>query len=109
MLNNVAIGAYYARIRYGLRRFAVVDIDAHFGNGTAEIFEGDSHAFHSSVHLQCDAAADAFSPSSPCFCLGPDTIEPNCVLVNVYPPVRAPWPDKRKSEAAGDFATASVT
>lgn len=79
----------------------MVDIDAHFGNGTAEIFEGDPHAFYSSVHLQCDAVADAFFPSSPCFCLGPDTSEPNCVLVNVYPPVRSGNPLARQKKIRG--------
>ena len=89
LLNNVAIGAYYARIKYGLRRFAVVDIDAHFGNGTAEIFEGDPHAFYSSVHLQYDGPKDFFFPSSSCCLLGADERHPNRVLVNVYPTVRA--------------------
>lgn len=89
LLNNVAIGAYYARIKYGLRRFAVVDIDAHFGNGTAEIFEGDPHAFYSSVHLQYDGPKDFFFPSSSCCILGAEERHPNRVLVNVYPPVRA--------------------
>ena len=88
LLNNVAIGAYYARIKYGLRRFAVVDIDAHFGNGTAEIFEGDENAFYSSVHLQYDGPKDYFFPSSTCCLLGADEIHPNRVLVNIYPPVR---------------------
>ena len=89
LLNNVAIGAYYARIKYGLRRFAVVDIDAHFGNGTAEIFEGDPHAFYSSVHLQYDGPKDYFFPSSTCCILGAEERHPNRVLVNIYPPLKA--------------------
>ncbi|CAM9346065.1 unnamed protein product [Ectocarpus sp. 13 AM-2016] len=41
LLNNAAIGAAYARCRYGrsgeLSRVAIVDIDIHHGNGTEEI------------------------------------------------------------------------
>jgi acetoin utilization deacetylase AcuC-like enzyme len=107
LLNNVAVGAYYARIKYGLRRFAVVDIDAHFGNGTAEIFEGDPHAFYSSVHLQYDGPKDYFFPSSPCCILGADERDPNRVLVNVYPPVRAgnPLSRQRKPRGRNGFRT----
>jgi acetoin utilization deacetylase AcuC-like enzyme len=39
-LNNVAIGAAYARSMYrneGIRRIAIVDFDVHHGNGTEEI------------------------------------------------------------------------
>jgi acetoin utilization deacetylase AcuC-like enzyme len=105
LLNNVAIGAYYARIKYGLRRFAVVDIDAHFGNGTAEIFEGDPHAFYSSVHLQYDGPKDYFFPSSNCCILGAEERHPNRVLVNVYPPVRAgnPLSKSGKRRSRGGF------
>ena len=34
LLNNVGIGALHARLRWGVRRVAVVDFDVHFGNGT---------------------------------------------------------------------------
>ena len=36
-LNNVAIGALYARARYKLERIAVVDFDVHHGDGTEAI------------------------------------------------------------------------
>ena len=101
LLNNVAIGAYYARIKYGLRRFAVVDIDAHFGNGTAEIFEGDENAFYSSVHLQYDGPKDFFFPSSTCCLLGADENESNRVLVNIYPPVRPGNPLSKSGKPRG--------
>ena len=108
LLNNVAIGAYYARIKYGLRKFAVVDIDAHFGNGTAEIFEGDPHAFYSSVHLQYDGPKSYFFPSSTCCILGAEERHPNRVLVNVYPPVRAgnPLSKSGKPRSRRGFRTA---
>ena len=41
------------RVRWGLERVAVVDIDVHFGNGTAEILKGDPRAFFASVHMVC--------------------------------------------------------
>ncbi|PHJ18512.1 histone deacetylase hdac5 [Cystoisospora suis] len=40
LLNNVAIGASYAKYNYsrkGIRRIAVVDFDVHHGNGTEQI------------------------------------------------------------------------
>lgn len=50
LLNNVAIGARYARIRHGLRRVLIVDWDVHHGNGTQEIFYEDSSVFYFSLH-----------------------------------------------------------
>jgi acetoin utilization deacetylase AcuC-like enzyme len=51
LLNNAAIALVYARVRWGLERVAVVDIDVHFGNGTAELLRGDPNAFFASVHM----------------------------------------------------------
>lgn len=89
LLNNVAIGAYYARIKYGYRRIAIIDFDAHFGNGTAEIFEKDPEAFYASVHLQSDNEHYPFFPSSNCCLLGGDTNETNRVFVNVFPGLKS--------------------
>lgn len=50
LLNNVAVGITHARLHWGLRYIAVVDIDVHFGNGTADILDGDKDAFFSSIH-----------------------------------------------------------
>lgn len=85
LLNNVAIAAYYARIQYGYRRVAIVDIDAHFGNGTAEIFDGDPHTFYSSIHLQYEGPRDFFYPSTTCCIMGADIISSNNAYVNIYP------------------------
>lgn len=51
LLNNAAIAAIYGRVRWGLERVAVVDIDVHFGNGTAELLRNDPNAFFASVHM----------------------------------------------------------
>ncbi len=40
IFNNVAIGAVYA-LEHGINRIAILDIDAHHGNGTQEIFYED--------------------------------------------------------------------
>ena len=39
-LNNVAVGALYARARWGVERVAVLDFDVHHGDGTEEILAG---------------------------------------------------------------------
>jgi len=50
LFNNVAIGAYHARARYGVGRVAVIDFDVHHGNGTQHIFESDAGMFYGSTH-----------------------------------------------------------
>lgn len=50
LFNNVAIGAWHARDRWGLRRIAVVDFDVHHGNGTQAAFEADADFFYASTH-----------------------------------------------------------
>jgi acetoin utilization deacetylase AcuC-like enzyme len=49
-LNNAACAAQYLRDR-GVARVAVVDIDAHHGNGTQEIFYARGDVFFGSVHV----------------------------------------------------------
>ncbi len=71
LLNNVAIGAKYALLKYDLQRVAIVDFDVHagninermqysrsnshifkhfLGNGTEEIFDGDNNFLFASIH-----------------------------------------------------------
>ena len=40
--NNIAVGAAHACAVHGLERVAIVDFDVHHGNGTEQIFTGDS-------------------------------------------------------------------
>jgi acetoin utilization deacetylase AcuC-like enzyme len=42
LFNNVAVGAAHALAVHGIERVAVVDFDVHHGNGTEDIFAGDS-------------------------------------------------------------------
>ncbi len=49
-LNNAAIAAEGLRAR-GARRVAILDVDAHHGNGTQTIFYGRGDVFYGSVHV----------------------------------------------------------
>lgn len=48
--NNIAIGARHAQAAHGLKRIAIVDWDAHHGNGTQEIFYDDPSVLTISLH-----------------------------------------------------------
>jgi acetoin utilization deacetylase AcuC-like enzyme len=50
LFNNVAVGARYAQVQYGLNRVAIVDWDVHHGNGTQEIFYEDPSVLYISTH-----------------------------------------------------------
>jgi acetoin utilization deacetylase AcuC-like enzyme len=49
-INNVAVGAVYARTVYGVERIFILDWDVHHGNGTQEIFEEDPLTYYCSLH-----------------------------------------------------------
>lgn len=50
LFNNIAIGARYAQLVYGIKRVLIVDWDVHHGNGTQEIFYTDPSVFYFSTH-----------------------------------------------------------
>jgi acetoin utilization deacetylase AcuC-like enzyme len=50
IFNNCAVAARDAQARFGLRRVAIVDIDAHHGNGSESIFASDSSVLTVSIH-----------------------------------------------------------
>ncbi|HEY7628251.1 MAG TPA: hypothetical protein VH761_14340 [Ilumatobacteraceae bacterium] len=56
-LNNAAVAAAQLRAA-GVERVAIVDVDAHHGNGTQAIFWNDPAVFYGSVHV--DPAAGWF-------------------------------------------------
>jgi acetoin utilization deacetylase AcuC-like enzyme len=50
IFNNCAVAAAAARAQHGLERVAVVDVDAHHGNGTEAIFQHDPGVLTVSIH-----------------------------------------------------------
>jgi acetoin utilization deacetylase AcuC-like enzyme len=50
LFNNVALGAEYARIKYGLKRILIVDWDLHHGNGTQHSFWESDRVLYFSTH-----------------------------------------------------------
>lgn len=50
LFNHVAIGAEYLVRRHGARRIAIVDFDAHHGNGTQHYFETRPDVLYVSLH-----------------------------------------------------------
>lgn len=49
-LNQIAITALFAQKQLGAAKVAVWDFDAHHGNGTEAIFQGQTNVFFASVH-----------------------------------------------------------
>ncbi len=50
LFNNVAVGALYARQKFGVERVFILDWDVHHGNGTQHSFENDASVFYCSLH-----------------------------------------------------------
>jgi len=50
IFNQAAIAARYAQRKHGVTRAAIVDFDVHHGNGSQEIFWGDSSVMYCSTH-----------------------------------------------------------
>jgi acetoin utilization deacetylase AcuC-like enzyme len=50
VFNDIAIAIAHLRAESALTRFAVIDLDVHQGDGTAEIFANDSKVFTLSLH-----------------------------------------------------------
>jgi len=50
IFNNVAVAASYLLKRLGLNRVLILDVDAHHGNGTQEIFYNTDEVLYISLH-----------------------------------------------------------
>lgn len=50
VFNNVALAAAYLQKRFGLERVLILDIDAHHGNGTQDIFYRSNKVLYVSLH-----------------------------------------------------------
>ena len=62
--NNVAVGAAHALEAHGLKRIAILDFDAHLGNGTEDIFRYDDRVLLCSSY-QYPLYPDMDPPSVP--------------------------------------------
>ena len=52
VFNDIAVAIQFLRHTGRIRRAAVIDLDVHQGDGTAEIFSGDPGVFTLSIHCQ---------------------------------------------------------
>lgn len=52
LLNDQAIAAHYLWEQLNIAKILIIDLDVHQGNGTAEIFQGNSNIFTFSMHGQ---------------------------------------------------------
>jgi acetoin utilization deacetylase AcuC-like enzyme len=50
LFNNVAVGARWARDRYGVERTLILDWDVHHGNGTQDVFWETDEVLFASIH-----------------------------------------------------------
>jgi len=50
IFNNVALAAKYLIVNQSVKRILILDVDAHHGNGTQEIFYNTSNVLYVSVH-----------------------------------------------------------
>jgi acetoin utilization deacetylase AcuC-like enzyme len=50
IFNSIALGAKYAQKKYGIEKIAIIDFDAHHGNGTQDVFYDDGSLFYISFH-----------------------------------------------------------
>lgn len=55
LFNNVALAAEHLVRNHGLRRVAIVDVDAHHGNGTYHIFQQRADVLYVSLHQSPDS------------------------------------------------------
>ena len=50
LINNLAVALEYMRKHMGFKNSIILDFDAHYGNGTAEIFYQDPQVLYISIH-----------------------------------------------------------
>lgn len=62
LVNHLAVAAEWARGRRGINRVAILDIDAHHGNGTEEIFQSRADVLTVSVHQEAPFFPGTGSP-----------------------------------------------
>ena len=50
LFNNLAVAIEYLKEFHGIKKFMIFDFDAHYGNGTAEIYINDPNVLYISIH-----------------------------------------------------------
>ena len=60
IINNVMVGAKYAKLVYRLKRIAIVDFDASFGFGTQDIMKDDENFLYISIFQHRQNEKDLF-------------------------------------------------
>jgi len=50
LFNNLSVAIEYLKKFHGIKKFMILDFDAHYGNGTAEIYIKDPNVFYISIH-----------------------------------------------------------
>lgn len=60
IINNVMVGACYAKLVYHLERIAIIDFDANFGFGTQDIAKNDDHFLYVSVFQHRTSEQDRY-------------------------------------------------
>ena len=64
LFNTAAVGAFYA-LTVGFSSVAVVDFDAHFGNGIADCVSGESKIHYFSIHEETKVSGATPTPFDP--------------------------------------------
>jgi acetoin utilization deacetylase AcuC-like enzyme len=52
VFNDIAVAIQWLRAKGRIQRAAVIDLDVHQGDGTAQIFEGDANVLTLSLHAK---------------------------------------------------------
>ncbi len=50
LFNNIAVAIEHLKKYHGIKKFMILDFDAHFGNGTADIYFEDPNVLYISIH-----------------------------------------------------------
>lgn len=67
LVNDIIIAARFMQKSYDLNNILVIDIDAHKGDGTAQISENDKSITTLSIHMKDNWPMDTTNKSDPCF------------------------------------------
>lgn len=67
LINDVVIAARWSQQKHGTKLIWVIDVDAHKGDGTAELTQNDPTIKTLSIHMQEGWPLDSGAPDSPWF------------------------------------------